>query len=188
MVIQGTNALEQWRFNVNIAAAPYAQKYWAHKGAVQATERIWASLRDYVSIEDHVVFVGHSMGGTIAGLLALKRPDVFEAVSFGSPPVLKPQNVPEAPVLNVLDAGDIVPFVTYALGYRFAGDVYVIDPGPNLRYIPNFDAFMKSMGLGTSFKNALVLDNHYSNTYATSMTRLTKVSNLNSTYLGSIEQ
>jgi len=181
VVIQGTNALGQWWFNVNVTAIPYARGYLAHKGAVEATERIWSSLRAYASIEDHIVIVGHSMGGMIAGLLALKYPEKFEAVTFGSPPVLKPSGVSmEACITNILDSRDIVPFVTYALGYRFAGNVLMIER-TGLREILDFDAFMKSMGIGTSFKNALVLENHYSDTYATSMTRLTKESNLNST-------
>jgi len=129
VAISGTNAWEHWRTNAQIHQKHLVKNVYAHAGATRMVRDMLPEVRSVVRDAPRLVFLGHSIGGSMSCLFAMILRDELKSVSamaFGSPPVLS-QWIPDAPVENVLIDLDVVPKVLTAI-YHYGGSLNVLQP------------------------------------------------------------
>ena len=129
VAISGTNAWEHWRTNAQINQVNLVKNVHAHAGATRMVHTLLPDVRSVVQDAPRVVFLGHSIGGSMSCLFAMILQDELKSVgamAFGSPPVLS-QRVPDAPVENVLIDLDVVPKILTAI-YHYGGSLNVLQP------------------------------------------------------------
>jgi pimeloyl-ACP methyl ester carboxylesterase len=145
VAISGTNAWGHWRTNARINQERLFDglDISAHAGATRMVRAMMPEVRAVLHDAPRVVFLGHSIGGSMACLFAMVLREEFgiesvRALTFGSPPVLS-RRVPEAPVDNILIDLDVVPRILTAM-YHYGGSLYVLQPRRN-----NKEPFHSSM-------------------------------------------
>lgn len=139
VAISGTNAWEHWKTNAQINQERLKGDIFAHAGATRMVLDMLPDVRTVLQDAPRVVFLGHSIGGSMACLFALvlQDHDTFDsvgAIALGSPPVLS-RRIKDAPVENVLIDLDVVPKVLTAM-YHYGGSLSVLQPGGRNRKEP----------------------------------------------------
>jgi pimeloyl-ACP methyl ester carboxylesterase len=130
VAISGTNAWKHWKTNARINQEHLVKDVYAHAGATHIVRALMPEVRSILEDASCVVFLGHSIGGSMSCLFAMILRDEscksVKAVAIGSPPVLS-RRVPDAPVENVLIDLDVVPKILTAI-YHYAGSLHVLQP------------------------------------------------------------
>ena len=112
-----------------------------HSGVGGMVDELWEAMSPYLAEDSHMVFSGHSLGGSLALLLGLKcrlklgiDPEQIECVTFGSLPVLSTNRQDG----NVVKAASMKRIRNYVLDN---------DPVPRtlLSVDPTFVAFKNSL-------------------------------------------
>ncbi len=130
LAFRGSDELRDWATNLNLL--PTRRTWgWSHRGFVQATELLWPQLEGFVrsaiSSSTPILLTGHSLGGAMATVAALKiatelKHEVTWLITFAQPPLLG-RTWPVASgadrilqyvrVINSVDAGVTAPFFPY---------------------------------------------------------------------------
>lgn len=127
VAVSGTSKIDHW-YKANVFFQPVRVGYAgckAHAGASWACDEIFGDIEGIIEGYRHVVFVGHSFGGSLATLMTLRTPHAM-GVTFGAPPILDAEL--DADVLNLVLDMDVVPRIMGHV-YHHAGRSMVIGQG-----------------------------------------------------------
>jgi len=131
LVFRGTSTFGDWLSNLNTLPADWPQGGLVHRGFMEALEKVWGDVDDWLSAIDRPMFyTGHSLGAALATLAASRSTRPPCAVyTFGSPRVGNSDFVAtlgNTPVYRVVNNRDIVPNVPPSqapLYFRHAGEL-----------------------------------------------------------------
>lgn len=118
LVFRGTNALEDWRDNVQALSVPdLCLDPWpyggeVHRGFSQALARVWGAIETALQhVQGPVLYTGHSLGAALATLAASQRPPQA-LYTFGSPRVGNrafAATLATCPTFRVVHHRDVIP-------------------------------------------------------------------------------
>jgi pimeloyl-ACP methyl ester carboxylesterase len=128
----------------NLAHVPWMDVIRIHRGFGAAVDSIWAPLLDAIDLQDPVVVTGHSLGGGMAQVAALRLTAesrrVHSLVTFGAPRALEVHTsqllrLRVEHVYRVVRSTDPVPYVPWVIWrwlmgkptYMHVGTLYYID-------------------------------------------------------------
>jgi hypothetical protein len=122
-----------WLTDARFAPAPFGDLGRAHGGIAAALDTVWPALAPLVDALPTWWCTGHSLGGALAALAALRlRPErVGGLVTFGQPRTGCPQlarRLDSVPSVRVVNACDVVPRLPpAALGFEHGGFLAHLD-------------------------------------------------------------
>lgn len=136
VIFPGTASVQDWRTDLKIAKAPWCG-HRVHRGFAAAYESVHTRIRLLIPIGSRIVIAGHSLGGAMATLAALRLGITYsvEAVyTFGSPRVgnggfARAYNAAFAHrTFRVVNSGDPVPHIPWCFGtYRHVNRQVYLD-------------------------------------------------------------
>ncbi|MCX7305915.1 MAG: lipase family protein [Hyphomicrobiales bacterium] len=149
-----------------------------HIGFDATARTLYADMKPYLKTNYTTYITGHSLGGAIAALVAIRMVDdgyrVEKVVTFGQPKFTTTDGVGKLgflTLIRVVDENDIVPMLppttivnrVYGI-YEHAGPEIILLDGPRYVYLPTHDADRISVGeLGRSIDFADLKDHHMDN-------------------------
>ncbi|MBT8146880.1 MAG: lipase family protein [Gammaproteobacteria bacterium] len=123
IVFCGTNAVSDWKMNIQTLQADFLGEARVHKGFKQCIESLAEELRELTTPEEGLLLAGHSLGAALASLTAVQlsrqRLPVQACYSFGSPRVGNQKFVElmkGARIYRLVNNCDIVTAVPRSLG------------------------------------------------------------------------
>lgn len=125
VAISGTSKMDHW-WKTNVFFQPdrlMHTDYTVHAGAARACARMWPDIEATTRDASEVLFLGHSLGGSLATMMALLRKDAM-ALTFGAPPMFA-RAPRDAPVFNVALEQDVVPRILGNM-YQHAGQMGIL--------------------------------------------------------------
>lgn len=146
-----------------------------HAGFDATARVLYADMKPYLKPGYKTYITGHSLGGALAALLAIRMVEdghtVDKVVTFGQPKFTTTDGVEKLGFLNltrVVDENDVVPMLppttiinrVYGV-YEHAGPEIILLEGPNYVFLPTHDADRISIGeFGRSLNFADLKDHH----------------------------
>ena len=125
----GTNSIRDAIQDIKIRRVETVGSLKIHRGFLQAANSIWPLLKPHLEqLQSHkVIFTGHSLGGALATIIAIRYFTPDELVTFGQPRVggerLK-KVLDKINYYRYVNASDIVPRHPWlAFGYRHHGEL-----------------------------------------------------------------
>ncbi|MGF7162542.1 pimeloyl-ACP methyl ester carboxylesterase [Rhodoligotrophos appendicifer] len=165
--VRGTASKANWSLDEDTAGIVDAKAHiLVHRGFQSAAKMLYADLKQHLNRDYSVYLTGHSLGGAVAGLLALYLHEdgykIAGVVTFGQPKFTNEAGIAEyghLPYLRVVDQNDIVPMLpdtTKGGQVKFAhlGTEVTILSGPYYAFLAPSEATKLSL---ESFEHDAVL-------------------------------
>ena len=148
VVFRGTDEVDDVLRDLDAGLVPEGAGR-VHRGFQQALDQVWEVVEAHLGGRP-ATFTGHSLGGALASIAAMRYRETQAAYTLGSPRVgngafragMRP------PVHRIVNNNDVVTRLPPPLGYRHVGQLQYIDHAGNLHAAPERWERIKEQLLG----------------------------------------